>query len=32
MIGAAGNVTGIYTLMKVGLERWILSGPDVQVD
>lgn len=32
MIGAAGNVTGIYTLMKVGLDRWILSGPDVQVD
>ncbi|CAB4129148.1 Collagen triple helix repeat [uncultured Caudovirales phage] len=31
-IGAAGNVTGIYTLMKVDTDRWILSGPDVQVD
>jgi hypothetical protein len=31
VIGTNGN-TGVYTLMKVDTDRWILSGPDVQVD
>jgi hypothetical protein len=30
-IGGDGN-TGIYTLMKVDTNRWILSGPNVQDD
>ncbi len=32
VLGLGGDLTGIYTLMKVAENRWILSGPDVQED
>lgn len=31
ILGSGGNV-GIYTIMKVNTNRWIISGPDINLD
>ena len=32
LFGATADKCGVYTIMKVDTDRWMLAGPDVTVD